>query len=429
MKSKHIQKEKGLESDIRMRDDMDVPKRFSPLGVGLSLALAFAAFFSGLQMGVGNQGQQASLGDFFFRDAQVSSEVDLDEFWLVWNLLEEKFVVASTTNTISKEKRIEGAIQGLVSAYDDPYTVFLPPKESEQFHQDIAGNFSGVGMEVGMRDNTVTVIAPLPDTPAERSGLISGDRIIRIDGTSTEGMSIDEAVGLIRGEKGTEVVLTIYREGKTEFTEISIIRDTINIPTVRSRVDGDVFIIELYSFNALAESKVQEALREYVESGADKIILDLRANPGGYLQSAVSIGSYFLPAGAVIVREGFGEDEDEHVYRSQGKMLGVHAPKKMVVLVDQGSASASEILAGALQEQGVATLIGVKTFGKGSVQELVELGTGASLKVTIARWFTPNGRSISENGLEPDIEVTLPLDGVGDGNDVQLETALEYLRN
>ena len=419
-------------NDTRMqveKEQEEQTKKFSPLGVGLSLALACAAFLSGLQMGSGDSNQQASLADIFFRSPEVSEEVDLDEFWLVWNLLEEKYVAASSTEFISKEQRIEGAIQGLVSAYGDPYTVFLPPKESEQFQEDISGNFSGVGMEVGIRENMVAVIAPLPDTPAERAGLVAGDIVMRIDGTSTEGMSIDEAVERIRGEKGSEVVLTIYREGRTELTEMKIIRDTISVPTVRTRTEGDVFVIELYSFNALAESGVQNALREYVESGADKMVLDLRSNPGGYLQSAVSIASYFLPAGKVVVREGFGEGEDEQIYRSYGKMLGSYAPKKMVVLINQGSASASEILAGALQEHGAATLIGTQTFGKGSVQELVELGTGSSLKVTIARWFTPEGRSISENGLAPDIEVPIVYDELEPGEDPQFEAALEYLHS
>jgi len=405
----------------------DEEKKFPLLGVGLSLAFAGAAFLSGLHMGSGNDSQQASLGDLFFREAQVAENVNLEEFWLVWNLLEEKFVAASSTDAVSDKKRVEGAIQGLVEAYGDPYTVFLPPKESEQFHEDISGNFSGVGMEVGMRDNRVTVIAPLPDTPAESAGVLAGDVVIKIDETSTEGMNVDEAVQLIRGEKGTEVILTLYREGKTEFLEVPIIRDTISVPTVRTRIEGDVFVISLYSFNALAESQVQYALREYVESGADKLVLDLRSNPGGYLQSAVSIASYFLPAGEVVVREGFGNDK-EQVYRSQGKMLGEHAPKKMVVLVDQGSASASEILAGALQEHGVATLVGMQTFGKGSVQELVELGTGASLKVTIARWFTPEGHSISENGLAPDIIVPIDFETIEPGDDPQFDAALEYLR-
>jgi carboxyl-terminal processing protease len=296
------------------------------------------------------------------------------------------------------------------------------------FGEEIAGNFSGVGMEVGMRDDMVTVIAPLPNTPAEKAGIIAGDTLIKIDGESTEGMNTDEAVRRIRGEQGTTVNLTIYREGQDEFVEISVVRDTIVIPTSKTDINGETFIIALYSFNALAEAEMQNALRSFVKSGKKNLILDLRGNPGGYLESAVSIASYFLPVGKVVVRENFGEGTEEQLYRSSGKELGDKAPKKFVVLIDGGSASASEILAGALKEHGVATLIGETTFGKGSVQELVELADGSSLKVTIARWLTPNGNSISEGGLAPDIEVKrTPLDRT-ENRDPQLDAALEFLQ-
>jgi carboxyl-terminal processing protease len=325
------------------------------------------------------------------------------------------------------EDRIWGAIEGLVDSYDDPYTVFLPPEDAAIFEEDISGNFSGVGMEVGIRDDVVTIIAPLPGTPAEKAGLLAGDVIVRIDESSTDGMNIDEAVRLIRGERGTEVVLMIFREGESEFLEISVIRDTITIPTTKTEIRDDVFIISLYSFNAIAEAEMQAALRKFVESGKKELILDLRGNPGGFLQSAVSIASYFLPVGKVIVRESFGEGEEEQLYRSQGRVLGRFAPEEMVVLIDGGSASASEILAGALQEHGIATLIGSQTFGKGSVQELIELGDGSSLKVTIARWLTPNGVSISEGGLTPDIEVERTPQQRIDDEDPQLDAALEFL--
>ncbi len=324
---------------------------------------------------------------------------------------------------------MNSAIQGLVRAYGDPYTVYLPPEDSESFAEDISGNFSGIGMEVGMRDEVLTVIAPLPDTPAEKAGLLAGDMIIRIDDESTDSMSIDEAVKLIRGEKGTEVILSIYREGELEIKEISIIRDTIAIPTVETEVIDDVFVIRLYSFNALAEMKMQEAFREFVKSGKENMIIDLRGNPGGYLQSAVAISSYFLPTGKVVVREQYNsEQSEEKLYRSQGKTLRNFAPDKVVVLMDGGSASASEILAGALREHGVATLIGTDSFGKGSVQELVDLPNDASLKVTVARWLTPEGVSISHKGLEPDILIKRTPQQRVDGEDPQQEAAIRFLR-
>lgn len=407
-------------------------KKSNGLGILLALILAVGSFFSGIQVDalIAKEEQTASLFSFFGVNAApvTPGEVDLSQFWEVWNLLDEKFIAASSTDTLTAEEKMNGAISGLVATYDDPYTVFLPPVESAAFAEDISGNFSGIGMEVGIRDNVVTVIAPLPETPAERAGLLAGDLILKIDGESTEGMRIDEAVNMIRGEKGTSVVLSIYREGDLEIKEISVTRDTISVPTVVTEIVDGIFIIKLYSFNAISEMKFQEALREYVESGAESIVLDMRGNPGGYLQSAVTIASYFLPTGKVVVRESYGGNEEEKVYRSQGRTLREFTPKKMVVLVDNGSASASEILAGALKEQGVATVIGVDTFGKGSVQELIPLPDGSSVKITVARWLTPEGVSISESGLKPDIYIKRTPQQRLDNVDPQQEAALRFIK-
>jgi carboxyl-terminal processing protease len=399
------------------------------LGVGLALVLALAAFFSGHHIGTGGNADlsmQAGLFSFFTKTPEPNTEVDLTEFWKVWDLMDEKFVSASST-TLTDEEKLRGAIGGLVKSYDDPYTVYMPPTDAASFDEEISGNFSGVGMEVGLRDDIITVIAPLPETPAFKAGILPGDKVIKIDDTSTEGMSIDEAVKIIRGEQGTRVKLTLYREGATELLIIDVVRDTINIPTTKTEKRGDVFIISLYSFNALAEMKMQEAMRAYVESGATKLVLDLRGNPGGYLQSAVAIASYFLPAGEVVVREQFGVGEGEELYRSQGRTLKGRTPSEMVVLIDGGSASASEILAGALSEHGVATLIGETTFGKGSVQELIELPGGSSLKVTIARWLTPQGRSISEAGLVPSLVIPRTADQIIANEDPQLDAAIRWV--
>ncbi len=403
-------------------------ERPSFLGVSLALLLVCAAFFSGLQLGSGFKFDTSLEANVFsiFRSSANTNEgrPDLSEFWRVWDLLESKYVTSE--ETLSAEDRIDGAIMGLVESYNDPYTVFLPPQEASDFEDDIAGNFEGLGMEVGMRDGIITVIAPLPGTPAEKAGILTGDAILEIDEESTENMSIERAVRMIRGPKGTTVSLVLYREGVSELIELDVVRDTIAIPTIETDQQGDVFIISLYNFNAMAEMKMQEALREYVQSGSRKLILDLRGNPGGFLQSAVSIASYFLPTGKVVLRESFGAGKEE-LYRSQGKTLGGFAPQEMVVLVDEGSASASEILAGALKEHQVATVIGETTFGKGSVQELLSLPRGSALKVTIARWFTPNGTSISEGGLEPDILIERTPQDRLDGNDPQLEAALRYM--
>lgn len=410
-------------------------KPFNALGVALALLLAIGAFVSGVHVSAvaySGEAQTASIFSLFTRATEATgvttaNRPDLAEFWEVWDLLDDRFIAASSTKVVSTEEKLYGAIEGMVRAYGDPYTVFLPPAESEAFTEDISGNFSGIGMEVGNRDGVITVIAPLVDTPAERAGLLSGDLILKIDGESTEGMAIDEAVRRIRGEKGTTVTLSVFREGDLEIKEISVVRDTITVPTVKTEQEGDVFIISLYSFNALAEEKMREALQAYVKSGATKMVLDLRGNPGGYLQSSVEIASFFLPTGKIVVRERHGEAAEDKLYRSLGRTLGDRAPTQMVVLVDGGSASAAEILAGALSEHGYATVIGTNTFGKGSVQDLLPVENGSLLKVTIARWFTPNGRSISDGGLKPDIVIErTPEDRLAD-IDPQRTAALDFL--
>jgi carboxyl-terminal processing protease len=406
---------------------------FFKRGIGLLLAILLAggAFFSGLQVGHVTGGEQQTAGLFNLFNSSPEEVADdkpnLEEFWRVWDLMEEKFAVGSTTSLISAEERMAGAIAGMVDSYGDPYTTYFTPEESEAFNADFAGNFSGVGMEVGLRNDLVTIIAPLPDTPAERAGILAGDVIIKIDDKSTEKMTVEEAVRLIRGEKDTVVKLQIFREGEAEFLDISITRDTITIPTVKTEEVGDTFIIALYSFNALAEGQVREALNEYTNKGFKKLILDLRGNPGGYLESAVAIAGYFLPAGKVVVKEQFRDSEQDEVLRSRGRLIQEFNPQNLVVLVDSGSASASEILAGALKDHGLATIIGTQTFGKGSVQELVNIESGSSLKVTVARWLTPNGTSISEGGLEPNIFISRTLEDRKAEVDPQRDAGLDFL--
>lgn len=400
------------------------------LGFFLAFVFAAGAFSAGVQAGKDGylSNQQANIFSWFFaKGEQTDEKPDLAEFWRVWDLMEEKYITASSTDVLTAEQKIQGAIEGLVDSYGDPYTVYLPPDDSARFEEDISGNFSGVGMEVGLRNGLVTVISPLPETPAEKAGLISGDVLVKINDVSTEGMRIDEAVRIIRGEKGTDVVFTIYREGETEFKVITVTRDTIDIPTVKTEQIDDTFIIALYSFNALSEQKFDEAMQQYESSKASKLIIDVRGNPGGYLQSAVSIASHFLPSGKVVVKEQEGSGI-EKLFRSRGREIRQYSSDNLVVLVDGGSASASEILAGALYDHGVATVIGSNTFGKGSVQELVNLPAGAALKVTIARWLTPNGISISNGGLTPNILIErTPADREA-GTDPQKDAALRFLK-
>lgn len=420
------------DSEVGVRNESPKSKS-SKRWLGYTLAFIFAvgAFVSGLQIGKSDftSNQTANLFSSLFSSeiVEAESEPNLDEFWKVWDLLEDKYAVGSSTKQISSEDKIRGAIDGLVGSYEDPYTIYLPPADADAFNDNISGNFSGVGMEVGLRDGVVTVIAPLPDTPAQKAGILAGDLVVKIDDVSTEGMNIDEAVQIIRGKKGTVVTLQIYREGENEFRDIPITRDTINIPTVKTEQVDDTFIIAIYSFNAIAESQVKDGLKEYLRSGADSLVLDLRGNPGGYLQSAVSIASYFLPAGKVVVKESFSDSSKDDVFRSYGREIQEFTPEDLVVLVDKGSASASEILAGALRDHGVATIIGTQTFGKGSVQELVNLDDGSSLKVTVARWLTPNGVSISDGGLTPDIVISLTQEDREAEVDSQRDAAVSFL--
>jgi carboxyl-terminal processing protease len=256
---------------------------------------------------------------------------------------------------------------------------------------------------------------------------LAGDRIIKIDSKETTNLSIEDAVQLIRGPKGTPVILTVAREGVAEPFDVSVTREVINIPTANTKeLPGGIFVIELYSFSAQAPNLFRAALREFISSGNDKLILDLRGNPGGYLEAAIDMASWFLPSSKVVVKEDFGQSGEEKVYRSKGYDI-FSDNLKFVILVDGGSASASEILAGALSEHGKATLVGDKTFGKGSVQELVSITAETSLKITIARWLTPNDVSISENGITPDFLVKYTPADREAGRDPQMEKAIEIL--
>ncbi len=400
-------------------------KGYAPLA---ALLLAVVLFYTGFHAGKVSV-RQGITGVNNMELGQPAS-VDFSPFWKAWNIINEKYVPANTSSSspeVDNQAKVWGAIEGLAASLGDPYTVFFPPVESEMFESDIRGNFEGVGMEILSQDGAITVIAPLKGSPAEKAGIISGDRIISIDGKETSDMTTEEAVKLIRGPRGETVNLTIFRASSQEPFEVSIKRDVIDIPTINTRqLDNGIFMIELYSFSANSPSLFRGALREFIESGSDKLILDLRGNPGGYLEAAIDMASWFLPSGKVVVREDFGSRNEEKVYRSKGYDI-FNDNLDFVILVDGGSASASEILAGALSEHDKAILVGSQTFGKGSVQELVNITPDTSLKVTVARWLTPNGLSISQSGITPDYQVDRTIEDVKAGLDPQLEKAIEVL--
>jgi carboxyl-terminal processing protease len=348
-------------------------------------------------------------------------------FWEVWKLLDEKYVITKDQEaTTTAQDRVWGAIQGMTDSLGDPYTVFLPPEDTKDFEENISGNFQGVGMEIGIKDGILSVISPLKGSPAEKAGLKTGDKIITIDGEPALDLSTDQAVKLIRGAQGTIVKISVLREGNSKPIDFEIMRAVIDIPTVETEIKEDVFVISLYNFYAQAHSKFNEALKEFIKSKKQKLILDLRGNPGGYLDVAVNMASWFLPLGKPVVREDFGDTRAENIYRSKGYDIFTDN-LKMVILVDGGSASASEILAGALQEYNIAKLVGTKTYGKGSVQELVPVTKDTSLKVTIAKWLTPYGKSISEGGLTPDFEVKITEADYKADKDPQMDKAIEIL--
>ncbi|MFT5281135.1 MAG: carboxyl-terminal processing protease [Flavobacteriaceae bacterium] len=353
----------------------------------------------------------------------VEKDADFDSFWQVWRLLDEKY---PNIDEVSLEKRIWGATKGLVESMGDPYTVFFDPEESEKFEESLGGEFSGVGMEVGIRDEILTVIAPLKNTPADRSGILSGDTIVKIDGVVAFDMPIDEAINLIRGPQGSEVILTIIREGEKDSLDISITRDTIVIPTINTELlSDDIFVISLYNFSYDTAEEFRTALVEYKQTGATSLVVDVRGNPGGFLETSVVVSSFFIEKGKSVVVESHG-DGTNTTYRSKGFDVFLDDKDSVYVLVNGGSASASEILAGALRDHDIATIVGTQTFGKGSVQELVTVKDGTTLKVTIANWLTPNGDSISGNGITPDVTLTSKRDPRA-FEDAQLSELKEYI--
>lgn len=397
----------------------------------LVLAFVSGSFYSGYLSGRAELANAALSQTVLNKDKEKPKNVDFTLFWKVWSLLDQKYIATgSSTVDVTSQDRLYGAIQGMVSALGDPYTVFQTPEEAAEFNSAIEGSLEGVGLEMGVKDKVLTVIAPLPNGPAQKAGILSGDKVIMINSKLTSDIGFEEAVRQIRGKKGTTVKLTISREGTANPIEFSIVRDLITIPALDTKYDktNGVFTIKLYSFNAQSATEFQGALKKFIDTKTNKLVIDLRGNPGGFLWTAVDMASYFLPQGKVVVREsiGSGKTKKEQIEVSKGYNIFTQN-LKMVILVDGGSASASEILAGALQEHGIAKLVGNKTFGKGSVQEYLKVSDTTALKVTIAKWLTPNGLSISEGGLKPDFEVNRTVEDLQKNRDPQMDKAVELL--
>ncbi|MES2059562.1 MAG: S41 family peptidase [Patescibacteria group bacterium] len=391
------------------------------LGIaGVTAFVVAIGFFAGLYVNA----EKVSVTFAGGNQADVSA-IDMSLFYKAMQVLDDKFVSSATsTATTTDQDKLYGAIKGLAESYGDPYTTFLTPKEAKSLTGDLSGSLDGIGAVLGIKDTFLTVISTIKSSPAEKVGLVAADKIMKVDGKSTVGMDIDTAVGLIRGKKGTTVNLEISRQGVASGFNVSIVRDTITAPIVETeRHPNSVFVIKVSSFTSNLPDLFRDALREYVNSGYSHLVIDLRNNTGGYLDAAVDMASWFLPTGDTVVTENFGGKAEANIYRSKGYDL---FPKnsKIVILVNEYSASASEIFAGALHDRGVAKLVGKQTYGKGSVQELVPLTEDTILKITIARWLTPNGTSISHSGITPDYAVDLSLDDVKAGKDPQMDKAI-----
>lgn len=360
----------------------------------------------------------------------LSKDVDFNLFWDAWKLIKNNYV----KQPVSETKLFYGAMKGLLSGLDDPYSVFMEPAVSKKFSQEIKGNFEGIGAEIAIKDERLTIVAPLSGSPAEKAGLKAGDKVLLIDNLDTTDITLENAVNLIRGEKDTEVSLTVSRKGLSEPKKITIVRNTINIPSVQWRQlekNPDISYIKVIQLNEDTADTFKKAVDESLVEKPKGLILDLRNDPGGLLDVAIALASYWVEKGSIVI-EQFGPNYENSFTQDRKIEYETRAYNKLkdiptVVLVNGGSASGSEIIAGALQDYGKATLVGEKTFGKGSVQELQQLSDGSSIKLTIAEWFTPKGRIINKQGIEPDIKIEMTEKDYEDGKDPQMDKAIEIL--
>ncbi len=334
----------------------------------------------------------------------------------VWNKLHDQFI-----GTIDDKKLDYGAVAGMVQAAGDPYTTFFNPDQAKQLKETLSGSFSGIGAEMGVQNGLIVVIAPLDGSPAQKAGIKSGDIITAVNKKNiTQDMSLDDVVQQIRGPKGQTVVLSVVHKGTNAPVDISVVRDDIAVPSVKVEVTNNIAHISLTSFDNNSASHFAAIAKQVRKQNVRGVVLDLRDNPGGYLDSAVQIASQFLTPGSVVVSER-GKTETIHRASGGGLLKGI----PVVVLINHGSASASEILAGALLDDMKAPVVGTQSFGKGSVQEVLDISDGSSLKVTIAKWYTPNGTSIDKQGITPTITID---DNAATTQDEQLDRAFAEIK-
>ncbi|MBI5220364.1 MAG: S41 family peptidase [Candidatus Liptonbacteria bacterium] len=353
----------------------------------------------------------------------VTSTVDFSPFWQAWQYVNQEYL---RSGEVSDQEKVYGTIRGLLGSLNDPYSIYFKPSESKKFQEDIQGSFGGIGIEIGVRKGQLVVIAPLKNTPASRAGLRAGDIILQINASTTDNLSIEEAVDRIRGPEKTEVKLSIYRTDWDKPKDFTVTRERIEVPTLDLTMkDGGIAYVQLYRFNATAPQLFADAARTMIRNGSKGIILDLRNDPGGYLEVATDLAGFFLPRNTLVVSQAARTGPPTEL-RTRGN--GVLENLPVVVLLNKGSASASEILAGALRDQRNIQLVGEQSYGKGSVQQIEDLKDGSSVKITVAHWLTPKGKIIDGEGLKPDIEVKISDEDFEKKRDPQLDKALEVLR-
>lgn len=348
-------------------------------------------------------------------------------FWETWQVVERDFYDKSQ---VDHQKLIYGAIKGMVDAVGDPYTVYQTPSQREVSDTDLRGSFDGIGIQVDMKDNRMTVVAPIEGSPAEAAGFRPGDVVVEVDGKSLAGKTLNDTVGLIRGQRGTPVTLTILRPGEAEPLQITVTRAEIKLKSVRARMlDEQVGYVRISSFSATTGTEIEAAVKDLISQESRGIIVDVRNNPGGYLSTSVEAAAQFMDPGSIVLYQQSGNG-DRRTYRTEGGGTAAQVP--VVVLINKGSASASEILAGALRDNRQAVLVGEKTFGKGTVQNVHELSDKSGLRVTTAQWLTPAENPIQGVGLLPDQTVELPATATISSeatraDDAQLDAAVRYI--
>jgi carboxyl-terminal processing protease len=393
-------------------------RRSSWLRLPIYLLLAAAIFVAGVN--VGNGRISFSSGAANKANASLPNTLDYSSVNQVYQSLKDNY-----DGKLNETQLLDGLKHGLAGAANDPYTVYFTPKEAKEFESQLNNSFSGIGAQLGQDSGSnLEIIAPISGSPAEKAGLKAGDKVVKINGESTSGMAVDKAVGKIRGEKGTKVTLQIVHEGGQP-TDVVITRDEITMPSVTTKtLDGNIGYMAINSFAPDTAALAKKAADDFKKANVKGVVVDLRNDPGGLLDQAVSVASLWLPKGDTVLQEKTGGKVVDTYFAEGGDVLN---DTPTVILTNDGSASAAEILAGALKDNKQAYIIGEKTYGKGVVQKLINFGDGSELKVTVASWYRPNGQNINKKGITPDKTIKLTEDDAKAGNDTQLQAAQAYL--